>query len=140
MLALRRVHLAKIVGHAQKEIAAHNGSVHVFDIVGGGGSVKRFLTVENVGNFQACGESAESFGHTVDSPLVIDVGRRGDCIAVQNNLNPLKSSMPATGTGLQTLRDRYSMIYGKEIFVVKTENSFVVELPLIPKDYESADN
>ncbi len=78
--------------------------------------------------------------HTSDSPLVIDVGRRGDCIVVQNNLNPLKSNMPATGTGLQTLRDRYSMIYGKEISVVKTENSFIVELPLIPKDYESADN
>ena len=78
--------------------------------------------------------------HTADSPLAIDVSRRGDCIVVQNNLNPLKSNMPATGTGLQTLRDRYSMIYGKEISVVKTENSFIVELPLIPKDYESADN
>lgn len=78
--------------------------------------------------------------HRLLDLFAIDVGRRGDCIVVQNNLNPLKSSMPATGTGLQTLRDRYSMIYGKEISVVKTENSFVVELPLIPKDYESADN
>ena len=78
--------------------------------------------------------------HRLFNLLVIDVGRRGDCIVVQNNLNPLKSSMPATGTGLQTLCDRYSMIYGKEISVVKTENSFIVELPLIPKDYESADN
>ncbi|MBR2194174.1 MAG: hypothetical protein IJ911_01025 [Salinivirgaceae bacterium] len=59
---------------------------------------------------------------------------------MSNNLNPLKSSITTTGTGLKTLHDRYSMIYGKEITVVKTENSFVVELPLIPKDYESADN
>ena len=78
--------------------------------------------------------------HTAGKPLEISVSRTGDSIVVSNNLNPLKSSMPATGTGLQTLRDRYSMIYGKEISVVKTENSFVVELPLIPKDYESADN
>lgn len=78
--------------------------------------------------------------HTADKPLEISVSRAGDSIVVSNNLNPLKSSITTTGTGLKTLHDRYSMIYGKEITVVKTETCFSVQLPLIPNDYESSDN
>jgi sensor histidine kinase YesM len=78
--------------------------------------------------------------HTADKPLEISVSRTGDSIVVSNNLNPLKSSITTTGTGLKTLHDRYSMIYGKEITVVKTETCFSVQLPLIPNDYESSDN
>ena len=78
--------------------------------------------------------------HTADKPLEISVSRAGDNIVVSNNLNPLKSSITTTGTGLKTLHDRYSMIYGKEITVVKTETCFSVQLPLIPNDYESSDN
>ena len=78
--------------------------------------------------------------HTADKPLKISIVRNGDSIVVTNNRNPLKSDMPTTGTGLNTLRDRYSMIYGKEISVVETETDFTVKLPLIPTDYESSDN
>ncbi|MBR3568574.1 MAG: histidine kinase [Salinivirgaceae bacterium] len=78
--------------------------------------------------------------HTADKPLEISVSRTDDSIVVSNNLNPLKSSITTTGTGLKTLHDRYSMIYGKEITVVKTETCFSVQLPLIPNDYESSDN
>ena len=78
--------------------------------------------------------------HTADKPLEISVSRTDDSVVVSNNLNPLKSSITTTGTGLKTLHDRYSMIYGKEITVVKTETCFSVQLPLIPNDYESSDN
>ena len=78
--------------------------------------------------------------HTADKPLEISVSRTGDSIVVSNNLNPLKSSITTTGTGLKTLHDRYSMIYGKEITVVNTKTCFSVQLPLIPNDYESSDN
>ena len=78
--------------------------------------------------------------HTADKPLEISVSRTDDGVVVSNNLNPLKSSITTTGTGLKTLHDRYSMIYGKEITVVKTETCFSVQLPLIPNDYESSDN
>ena len=77
--------------------------------------------------------------HTAERPLKIDVKLEEDFIVVSNNLNPLNSSMPTTGTGLKTLRDRYSMIYCKEITVTKTDNSFIVKLPLISKGYESSD-
>ena len=63
--------------------------------------------------------------HTADKPLEISVSRTDDSIVVSNNLNPLKSSITTTGTGLKTLHDRYSMIYGKEITVVKTETCFL---------------
>lgn len=78
--------------------------------------------------------------HTTDRPLVIDVKREDDFIVVSNNLNPLNSCIPTTGTGLKTLRDRYSMIYGKEITVTDTGKNFIVKLPLISKGYESSDN
>ena len=78
--------------------------------------------------------------HTADKPLIIDIRCIDDCIVVSNTLNPLKSDMPSTGTGLKTLHDRYSMIYGKEISVIKTDDGFTVKLPLIQTDYEGSDN
>ena len=78
--------------------------------------------------------------HTAHKPLEIDIRCVDNCIVVSNTLNPLKSDMPTTGTGLKTLRDRYSMIYGKEISVIKTDDGFTVRLPLIQTDYESSDN
>lgn len=78
--------------------------------------------------------------HTAHKPLEIDIRCVDNCIVVSNTLNPLKSDMPTTGTGLKTLRDRYSMIYGKEISVIKTDDGFNVRLPLIQTDYESSDN
>lgn len=78
--------------------------------------------------------------HTADKPLIIDIRSIDDCIVVSNTLNPLKSDMPSTGTGLKTLHDRYSMIYGKEISVIKTDDGFTVKLPLIQTDYEGSDN
>lgn len=78
--------------------------------------------------------------HTDECPLEIQVLKGNDEIIVLNNLNPLKSTIAATGTGLNTLNDRFLMICKKEIAVLKTQDSFSVHLPLISSNYESSDN
>jgi len=77
-----------------------------------------------------------------DRPLDIRIRIDGDAVTVSNNLQPLANPIPSTGTGLQTLGERYRLICGKEISVDRGDDSFVVRLPVITnKDlYESTDH
>ena len=77
-----------------------------------------------------------------DCPLEIQLRIADDAITVSNNLQPLANPIPTTGTGLQTLGERYRLICGKEITVSRGEEQFAVRLPVITnKDlYESTDH
>ena len=58
----------------------------------------------------------------------------GDRIVVSNNILPLVSPVPSTGTGLRTLKDRYRLVSGRDIEVVDDGTEFRVSLPLLKSD------
>lgn len=76
-----------------------------------------------------------------DRPLDILLRIDHDTVTVSNNVQPLTNAIPTTGTGLQTLSERYRLICGKEISVHATETRFSVCLPVIKSTdlYESLD-
>ena len=77
-----------------------------------------------------------------DRPLDIQLRIDHDTVTVSNNVQPLTNAIPTTGTGLQTLSERYRLICGEEISVHATETHFSVCLPVIKSTdlYESLDH
>lgn len=75
---------------------------------------------------------------TEDAPLKIEIVKEGDCIKVVNNLQPRHFKEPSTGQGLSNLAERYRLLTGKEIHIMKTETQFAVKINLL--DNEDSDN
>lgn len=168
LVRLGGVHLAEVEGDTEHHVASHHVAVHVFHEVGGDAPLQGFLLVQDIGNLDGQGHGAdfltdsgvpEQLGLAValqglienalkhnasgaDRPLDIRIRIDGDAVTVSNNLQPLANPIPSTGTGLQTLGERYRLICGKEISVDRGDDSFAVRLPVITnKDlYESSDH
>ena len=68
-----------------------------------------------------------------EDPLHIEIFDADDTIVIQNKLQPRKSLDASGGIGLSSLKDRYSFLTDREITVKKTEDQFIVALPLIHK-------
>ena len=76
-------------------------------------------------------------------PLHVKVYANGNnTISVINNLQPkIIPEVPSSHIGLSNIRKRYELIAGKDIDIIKNEETFAVSLPLIEiSSYESADN
>ncbi len=69
---------------------------------------------------------------TLSKPLKINIFVRDNRLVVANNLNPRNSSY-STKTGLENLRKRYSLLTDEKPVMSKTENEFIVEIPIIKK-------
>lgn len=67
---------------------------------------------------------------TQKKPLLIEIFIEGNCICVKNNLQEKKYTN-SFGIGLQNLSFRYKLIADEDIVVLKTEDSFIVKLPLL---------
>lgn len=66
-----------------------------------------------------------------DKPLRIRIAATDDRLVVTNNLQPRISAHESTRMGLETIRQQYLDLSGKEIVVTRTETEFRVELPLL---------
>lgn len=67
------------------------------------------------------------------NPLSINVGYENGYVAVENQLKAKNYETPSSKIGLSNLRDRCRLILGKELKIIKRENSFKVILPLLNK-------
>jgi two-component system, LytTR family, sensor kinase len=67
---------------------------------------------------------------SVTKPLLVTISFDDENVSVANNLNPVKFAGSSDGIGLANLSDRYKLLMKKEIKIIKTENSFVVKLPI----------
>lgn len=63
-------------------------------------------------------------------PLKIEIYSEKGMLIVKNNLN-IKESTYSTNTGLQSLIRQYQLLEDLEVRIIKTEDFFKVELPLI---------
>ena len=52
-------------------------------------------------------------------------------LIIKNNLQEKSQKEPSTGVGLSNIINRYRILFNKEIEIIKTENEFIVHLPLI---------
>lgn len=66
-----------------------------------------------------------------ESPLTIKIKCDEEFITVSNNLQERTHGQPSTHLGLANIRRQYMDITRREIFVEKTENEFIVKLPII---------
>ncbi len=67
---------------------------------------------------------------TLRSPLFIRIYSDGSYLIVENNLQPKRTNY-STHTGLNNLIARYSYLSEKKVEVIKTDNAFIVKIPLL---------
>lgn len=66
----------------------------------------------------------------VSRPLKIEISGHGAVLVVKNNLQTRRNTEESTGIGLDNIHKRCLFLYGEGLNVVKTDTSFMVEIPL----------
>ena len=66
-----------------------------------------------------------------EMPLHISIAIEGQYIVVRNNLQPRTHGQPSTHLGLENIRRQYLDITKRDISVQKTDNEFIVKLPIV---------
>jgi LytS/YehU family sensor histidine kinase len=64
------------------------------------------------------------------NPLKINIYTEDDFLIVENNYNPLNSDFKSTKHGLKNINERCKYLLNKEIKVIKTDEKFIVKVPL----------
>ena len=67
----------------------------------------------------------------VDSPLCVRIAVEGEFLVVRNNLQMRTHGQPSTRLGLENIRRQYLDIARLDIDVQKTDNEFIVRLPIV---------
>lgn len=68
---------------------------------------------------------------STELPLTVSIVARGDVLTVSNNLQLRSDSEPSSNTGLQNIKERYKFYTDKEVEVIPSATTFVVNIPLI---------
>lgn len=63
-------------------------------------------------------------------PLTVSIGLENNRIYVRNNYQP-RTSLTSNGIGLKNLQEQYQNKSGRDVEIVKTDDSFTVYLPLL---------
>lgn len=66
-----------------------------------------------------------------EKPLSIRLSLEGGYIGVENDIRPVLSELHSTGTGLQNIIDRYSILSDKKPVIEKNGNVYRVRLPVL---------
>ena len=66
-----------------------------------------------------------------ENQLRIAVRADGRFITVSNNLNPGKRPVNSSGIGLRNISRQYEILFSRRVEVKRTEDSFIVRIPLI---------
>jgi len=64
-------------------------------------------------------------------PLTIRIGQEGECLVIQNNLQPRPQVEHSTGVGLQNIVTRYALLTKHPVWVGESNGNFVVKIPLL---------
>lgn len=64
-------------------------------------------------------------------PLIITITEQNNKIVVSNNLQPKEQEEDSTKIGLRNICDRYRFLSDEEVHIIKSENTFEVQLPLL---------
>lgn len=64
-------------------------------------------------------------------PLTVQLYKEGDYFIIKNNKREKKGNGEGTKIGLSNIQSRYKLLFGKEIIIENTQESFIVKLPII---------
>jgi len=67
---------------------------------------------------------------TIKKPLKLSVFIDGGYLTVRNNLQEIANPESSTGIGLANLNERYKILMGRDIEIIKSDDYFTVKLPL----------
>ena len=67
---------------------------------------------------------------TLKKPLKVRLSVDGGYISFRNNLHEVSVPENSTGIGLANLNERYKILMGREIEIIKTDEEFIVKLPI----------
>ncbi|MGA9589968.1 MAG: histidine kinase [Salegentibacter sp.] len=70
-------------------------------------------------------------GSTRKNPLVIHIYTEDDRLIVKNRLQARRNKIVSTKTGLKNIRSRYQFLTNQEVIITKSEEEFIVKLPLL---------
>ena len=68
-----------------------------------------------------------------NKPLCIEVFVADNYLVVSNNLQPKNNPEVSTSLGLKNISERYRLFAGKKILIEKTQDKFIVKLPIIQR-------
>lgn len=68
---------------------------------------------------------------SAELPLRIEITTQEDILVARNTLQPRTHGQPSTRLGLENIRQQYRDITGLDISVEKTDNEFIVKLPIV---------
>jgi two-component system, LytTR family, sensor kinase len=68
---------------------------------------------------------------SIENPLTVSVCADNDFLIIKNNLNEVQFKDESTGIGLANLNERFRILLHREIEIEKSENYFIVKLPLL---------
>jgi LytS/YehU family sensor histidine kinase len=69
---------------------------------------------------------------SVEHPLQMEISIQDNAkLVVKNSLSPRKTQEESTKLGLQNISERYQLLFRKDIEIIKTQDTFIVNLPLI---------
>ncbi|WP_294609820.1 histidine kinase [uncultured Bacteroides sp.] len=68
---------------------------------------------------------------TASSPLTIHISSDSRNLIVSNNIIPRMKVENSMGIGLENIKEKYDLIAGKTVSIIKTDQEFAVKLPLL---------
>ena len=68
---------------------------------------------------------------SAELPLRIEITTHEDMLVARNTLQPRTHGQPSTRLGLENIRQQYRDITGLDISIEKTDNEFIVKLPIV---------
>ena len=68
---------------------------------------------------------------STEQPLIISITAKGGIVEVKNNLQLRTHGQPSTHLGLKNIRRQYLDLTNCDIIVEKTDNEFIVKLPIV---------
>jgi signal transduction histidine kinase len=68
---------------------------------------------------------------SVREPLHVTIRLDGNCLVVENNLQPRPKTETSTGVGLQNIVNRYALLTDQAVWIGETDDNFVVKIPLL---------
>lgn len=83
-------------------------------------------------SLQVCIENAIKHNSvSAESPLEVSVSSDGSYLRVSNPVSPRVNAAESTGVGINSVRQQYLAISGKDIRITQDESTYTIELPLL---------
>ncbi|MFN8240302.1 MAG: histidine kinase [Bacteroidales bacterium] len=75
------------------------------------------------------------------NPLLVRIRTgAGKTLSVENRIQEKITGESGTGIGLSNMAKQFELLNGEEISIKQEDGNFIVEIPLLPENYESTDN